>query len=468
MSDKREFKKKAPPVQGDRLPPHSPEAEQGILGSILLDPAGVMDDCAAKLKAGAETFYDLRHQTIYDAMADMYTDGTAIDLITLQQHLKDKALLEHVGGLAYLTTLPDTTPSAANCDYYIGIVVEKYMLRKLAHVCTDVLGSVFSADEDDDAKELVSKAQSKIVGLTNLIVGGDNQNMKTLVSNAITRIEGYHQNQGKILGVASGLQDLDRMTCGFQPGEMIVFGARPSVGKTSLAMQVVENAAVDLNVPCGVFSLEMTADSLVERMLASRSRVNIRQLKDGFIKEGDVAKLVNNSGRLSKAPIYIDDSGGLSILELRAKARRMFKQHGIKLFVIDYLQLLHTTNKRAENRQQEIADISSGCKELAKELHVPVVVLSQLNREMEKDKNRKPRLSDLRESGGIEQDADVIALLYKSQDEDDDKFTPKESDSETIGCVIAKQRNGPTGDIKFTFLKGITRFENAARVQDDK
>jgi replicative DNA helicase len=248
---------------------------------------------------------------------------------------------------------------------------------------------------------------------------------------------------------------------------MIVIAARPSMGKTSLAMNIADTVAVDQRLPVGVFSLEMTAEALVLRMLCSRSRVNLRHITSGFLANQDFPKLTGAAGKLANAPLFIDDSAGLSILQLRAKARRMAQQYGIKLFVIDYLQLLHSTARRAENRQQEIADISNGIKALAKELKVPVIVLSQLNRELEKDKNRKPRLSDLRESGAIEQDADLVALLYKPSGGDDDDGGGPEQDAEPVNLLIAKQRNGPTGDVNLTFLRSYTRFESAAKISGD-
>jgi len=248
---------------------------------------------------------------------------------------------------------------------------------------------------------------------------------------------------------------------------MIVIAARPSMGKTSLAMNMAEHVAVSLRLPVGVFSLEMTAESLVMRMMSSLARVNSRSIRDGFLAERDFAKLTTAAGQLAKAPLFIDDASALSVLQLRAKARRLHQQHGIKLFVIDYLQLLHSTARRAENRQQEIADISNGVKSLAKELKVPVIVLSQLNRELEKDKNRKPRLSDLRESGSIEQDADVVALLYKPSSGDDEDGPAPDQEAAPVNLLIAKQRNGPTGDVQLTFLKSCTRFESAAKISGE-
>jgi replicative DNA helicase len=293
--------------------------------------------------------------------------------------------------------------------------------------------------------------------------------IKDLVKRAINTIEDYHQRQGTLTGIGTGFVDLDKMTTGLHGGEMIVIAARPSVGKTSLAMNIAEHVSIDQKLPVGVFSLEMTAESLVLRMLCSRSRVNLRNVREGFLAERDFPKLTGTAGKLANSLLFIDDSSGLSILQLRAKARRMHQQYGIKLFVIDYLQLLHSTSRRAENRQQEIADISSGIKALAKELNVPVIVLSQLNREVEREKGRPPRLSDLRESGAIEQDADLVGLLYKptKQGEDEDGVSDAgEGDAIAVNLLIAKQRNGPAGeDVHLTFLKAYTRFESAAKIQ---
>ena len=452
----------------DRLPPHAPDSEKGVLGCILLSPNDCMGQCIEGLKMGAEVFYDLRHQTIFTALAEMYDTREAIDLITLQQRLKDKQLLEQVGGLAYLSTLPDAVPSAANLSYYLEIIKEKFFLRKMIHTCTDVVGRVYDYEGEVDA--LMDEVERDILRISESRVDQRSNTIKELVKKAITQIEDFHQRQGMLTGVATGFTDLDKMTSGLHPGEMIVIAARPSMGKTSLAMNIAEHVAIEQKLPVGVFSLEMTSDSLVLRMLCSRSRVNLRNVRDGFLAERDFPKLTGAAGKLANAPLFIDDSSGLSVLQLRAKARRMAQQYGIKLFVIDYLQLLHSTSRRAENRQQEIADISNGVKALAKELSVPVIVLSQLNRELERENNRKPRMSDLRESGAIEQDADLIGLLYKPSSGDDEEGSAgggEEQDAVAVNLLIAKQRNGPTGDVNLTFLKSYTRFENAAKVSDE-
>jgi len=456
---KRSRRRKMPdidPAKLDRLPPHSKEAEQGVLGCVLWAPNESIGECIGKFKGDTEVFYDLRHQTIYDAMQEMYDKREPIDLITLQQHLKDRQMLDQVGGIVYLSSLQDAVPSAANLSYYLDIVHEKCVLRKMIRTCTDIVGRAYENEGEVDA--LMDEAERDILRISESRIQGSIIGIKELVKKAITTIEDFHQRQGMLTGLATGFADFDKMTSGLHPGEMVVIAARPSMGKTSLAMNIAEHVCV--------FSLEMTSESLVLRMLCSRSRVNLRSVRDGFLAERDFPKLTGAAGKMASAPLFIDDTSGLSILQLRAKARRMHQQHGIKLLVIDYLQLLHSTARRAqENRQQEIADISNGIKALAKELGIPVIVLAQLNRELEKDKNRKPRLSDLRESGSIEQDADLVGLLYKPSVEDEEGGG--DQDTRPVNLLIAKQRNGPTGDVNLTFLNSITRFESAAKVSDE-
>lgn len=454
------------PLRFDRLPPHSIEAEQGVLGAILLSPNDNMGECIEKFKKGAEVFYDLRHQTIFEILSEMYDGKQPIDLITLQQRLKDKQQLEVIGGFGYLASLPDMAGTAGHLGSYAQIIWEKYILRKMIRTCSDVVGRVYEHEGEVDM--LLDEVETEILRISEERVEERSTKIKDLVNIAIGQIEEMHQNQGMLTGISTGFIDLDKMTTGLHGGEMIVIAARPSMGKTSLAMNIAEHAAIDQKIPVGVFSLEMSAESLVLRMLCSRSRVNLRSIREGFLAERDFPKLTGSAGKLASSPLFIDDTPGLSILQLRAKARRMHSQYDIKLFVIDYLQLLHSTSRRAENRQQEIADISNGVKALAKELNVPVIVLSQLNRELEKDKNRKPRLSDLRESGSIEQDADLVALLYKANSGDDEEGGGgQDNEAVPVNLLIAKQRNGPTGDVNLTFMKSYTRFESAAKVSAD-
>ncbi len=470
---------------GGRTPPHSIEAEQGVLGCLMLDASAGLDFCLERIREprqlsdppsekgprgkrrpqGDTFFYELKHQLLFEAMIQIVEARQAVDIITLKQFLADRKQLESIGGVAYLNTLMDSVPSAANLEYYFNIVWEKYLLRKTVRACTEIVTQAY--EHEGEVNTLLDEVETRIHGINDERAGEVSTNMKDLVHRVIDRIEEYHTRKGDFSGIPTGYRDLDKMTDGMHEGEMIVIAARPSMGKTSLAMNIVENVTLESGIPVGVFSLEMTAESLVTRMIFSNARLNFSKLRDGYMNDRDFPRINAAAGKLHKAPLYIDDTPGLSILQLRAKARRMHAQHGIKLIVIDYLQLLHSTSRRAmDNRQQEVAEISSGIKALAKELKVPVIVLCQLNREMERDKNRKPRLSDLRESGSIEQDADLVGLLYKVA-QDEDAEGAGESEGLPVNLLLAKQRNGPTGDVPLTFLKAYTRFEAVARINDE-
>lgn len=445
----------------DRLPPHSPECEMGILGCIMLSPNASIAECIEKMPSASEMFYDLRNQLIYETLLEMYDKRVEIDPITLQQTLKDKDLLEMVGGLVYLVSLPDSVPSAANLPYYLDFVREKYLLRKIIRTCSEVVGRAY--DHEGDVNQLADEVNREISKATDLDKNLGTKNIKELVKDSLSRIEDFWERKGAVTGIATGFADFDAMTSGLQKSEMIVIAARPSMGKTSLAMNIAENVAINSKIPVGVFSLEMSAESLTLRTLCSMSRVNMRDISQGYLAERDFPKITAAAGRIAGAPIYIDDTSSLTIEKLRVKARRMVEIYGVKLFIIDYLQLLRTA-KRRSTRQEEVSEISSSIKGLAKELQVPIIVLSQLNREVDREAGRKPRISDLRESGSIEQDADLIGLLYKPQSEQDDPEAVEFAIP--VNLLIAKQRNGPTGDVNFTFLKNFTRFENASKIKD--
>jgi replicative DNA helicase len=466
-SHRRRRRRESPlpmPQALDRLPPHSIEAEQGVLGCLLLDPQQSIPATIEQLSRGSEVFYDLRHQALYDALVEMHDNQEKIDLITLKQHLSDRNQLEALGGLSYISGLMNCTPAAASLEHYLPIIREKFLLRRVIQTCMSAVASVY--DHQGAVDELLDTIESDVLKIAEERVSVASKLIKDLVNKAIDTIEKLHQNQGALTGLGTGFIDLDKMTSGLQAGDMLVIAARPSMGKTSIAMNIAEYVACDAKEPVGVFSLEMTAEALTLRMICSRARMNLRNVQDGFLTERDFPKLTVAAGKLANSPLYIDDTAGLSILQLRAKARRMYQQHGIKLFIIDYLQLLHSSSVKAENRQQEIAQISGGIKALAKELNVPVIVLAQLNRELEKDKSRKPRLSDLRESGAIEQDADLVGLLYKAERDEEDDGSEQDSEAIPVNLLIAKQRNGPTGDVHLTFLKSYTRFESRSRVAD--
>src|ERR1044072_5319910 len=335
QNQRRRRKEQAPlpmPQVGDRLPPHSIEAEQGVLGCALLSPNHCLGVCIEKCKRGSEVFYDMRHQALFDVLAEMYDKKELIDPIVLQQYLRDRNQLEALGGMPYIAGLMNCVPSAASLEYYIEIVREKYILRKMIQTCTGAVARVY--DHQGEVDGLLDEVESDGLQIAEERVSMGTKTIKDLVHTAINTIEDYHTRAGALTGLGTGFPDLDKMTSGLHGGEMIVIAARPSMGKTSLAMNIAEHVAIEEKQPVGVFSLEMTAESLVLRMLCSRSRVNLRNIRDGFLAERDFPKLTGAAGKLANAPLFIDDSAGLSILQLRAKARRMFQQHGIKLFVI--------------------------------------------------------------------------------------------------------------------------------------
>lgn len=444
----------------DRLPPHSHEAEQAILGAILLSPNAVMPLLISKITCD-EMFYDLRHQMIYGICVQMHDSAETIDLVMLREWLVFQDKLEAIGGVEYLSALMSACPSAAGVESYVEVLDDHYRQRKLIQVCTQTVSSVY--DHADETNALVEYTAQELMDLGQRSVQVEEQPMAELVQQAIHDIEQAHSNQGTLTGIPTGFVDFDRLTCGLQAGDMIIIAARPSLGKTSLSMNIVEHVAVDLGLPVGVFSLEMTRRSLVTRMLCSRARVNLRNIRDGFLSERDMPRLTGAAIRLNHAPIFINDTAGLSILGLRTRARRMHQQHQLKLLVIDYIQLMNADRNRNDSRQNEVSTISAGVKALAKELNIPVIALSQLNRKVEDSKETRPNLSSLRESGSLEQDADLVCMLYrpKTWEEEDDPH------SCSVNLFIAKQRNGPTGDVPLTFIRGFTRFESAAKVTQD-
>jgi replicative DNA helicase len=462
---KKARRQKANLKEQDRLPPHSPEAERGVLGCILLSPVDCIGLCIERLKDGGDVFYDLRHKIVYDVLLDMQQQGVPIDNVTLVQELKDWLKLEDAGGLQYVATLPDAVPSAANLEHYIEIVLEKYVLRKGIVFFTEASSRAF--DHQGEVDQLVDEWEHDVRTITEI-----KQNTSTLlpasaiVPAAINWMEQAFNNQGQLSGIGTGFPDLDKMTGGLQLGEMIIIAARPSTGKSALCMNIADHVAVTLHIPTVVFSLEMTAMSLITRTICSRARVSISHVRDGDLVAGDFGKLTTASAAIHHAPLFIDEASSITVRQLCAKARRIKQQHGIRLVVIDYLQLLRGGQK-TESRQQEVSEISREIKTMAKELKVPVLVACQLNREVEKDKKkRKPRMSDIRESGSIENDADVIGFLHKPSKEEKEGEEQEEdhSDAGPIDLVIAKQRNGRTGDIRLTFLRSFTRFESAAPV----
>lgn len=446
-----------------RLLPQSPDAEQGVLSSFLLAPREIGGLCGEK-KIQPAHFHLPAHAQIYETLLELWDANKPIDFITLTQVLRDRNQLDQVGGAAFITHLFTFLPTAANAAYYVEILEEKYTLREIIKVCTEYAAR--SYDEQNDVPSLLNDVEAKIFAIAQDRFKEKTSSMKDQVMQAIHAIEELYDRRGAITGLPTGFAELDKMTDGLHRSEMIVIAARPSMGKTALAMNIAEHIALECKMPVAVFSLEMSTSQLVQRLLCSRARVNLGSIRNGFLSERDFPALTTAAAKLAESKIYIDDTPGLSILELRAKCRRLKSQHGIEAVFIDYLQLLRSTSKRAQdNRQLEIAEISSGVKALAKELNIPIVVLAQLNRNPESrsgESKGRPRLSDLRESGSIEQDADLVGLLVREEyyaENDEDK---KESEGKAT-LIIAKQRNGPVGDCPLTFLKEFTRFENRAR-----
>jgi replicative DNA helicase len=440
--------------------PQSLDAEKALIGSIL-HSANVLDDCTAEMDA--THFHLPAHQKIFDLLVEMRNASRPIDLVSVTQLLEDRRMLEEVGGAMAVTDLFTFVPTAANADYYREIVKEKFLLRRVVSICTEYI--VRAHEEQGDVKILLDEVEARVLEIGEDRFRSSMPGMKQMVNEAIDGIEKIAANRGAITGLPTGFASLDRMTNGLHEGEMVVIAARPSMGKTALAMNIAENIAIDSGKAVAVFSLEMSAQQLVQRIICSRARVNGKALRDGFINNATMASLSATATTLSKAKMFIDDTPGLSILELRAKARRLRNREKIELVVIDYLQLLRSNSRRAqENRQIEIQEISYGIKALAKELKIPVIVLAQLNRNPEQRTGAgagRPRLSDLRESGTIEQDADVVGLLIREKYYAEDDEAKKEAAGKAT-LIIAKQRNGPTGDVPLTFLEEFTRFEERA------
>src|SRR6202049_1891988 len=442
-----------------RAPPHSVEAEQGVLGSMLISPRETIAECVERINE--EYFYIPAHQTIYNVLVDLWNAGQAIDLITFTQVLRDRNLLDAVGGAAFVTSLFTFVPTAANVGYDIDIVRDKYILREIIAAATESVRRAY--EEQDEVSNLLDEVEQRIFAVGEDRFKGQMLSMKDQVMEAIESIEKLYERKGGITGISTGFVEFDRMTSGMHAAERIVIASRHSMGKTALAMNIAEHVSINEKLPVGVFSLEMSSQQLVQRLLCSRARVNLQKVRDGFLAERDFPSLTAAASKLAEAKIFIDDSASLSILELRAKARRLKAQQDVQLIIIDYLQLLRSTSRRAQdNRQLEISEISAGLKGLAKELKIPLIVVAQLNRQPEARTGGKPRLSDLRESGSIEQDADLVGLLVRPEiyEEDEEARAEKAGEAELI---IAKQRNGPVGEIALTFLKEFTRFEDRAR-----
>jgi replicative DNA helicase len=441
----------------DRVPPQNLEAEQAVIGAILLQPEALI---AAMERVRSEDFYSGPHRQIYEAMVEIAENNQPVDLVTLTAHLQDQHLLEEIGGVSYLAKLANSVPTAANVDYYAQIVEEKSMLRRLIRTATNIVSDGYANSEE--VSVLLGDAEKKILEISNRRSGSGFVSIRDVLMEVFEKVEMLYSNKGNTTGIPSGFTDLDRMTAGFQRSDLIIVAARPSVGKTAFALNIAQNVGIRARETVAIFSLEMSAAQLVQRMVCAEGNVDAQRMRTGHLEGEDWEKLTMAIGALSESEVYIDDTPGITVAEIRSKCRRLKKERGLGMILIDYLQLISGRGKAGENRQQEVSEISRTLKHIARELEVPVIALSQLSRGVEQRQDKRPMMSDLRESGSIEQDADIVAFLYR------DDYYDKESEKKNIiEIIIAKQRNGPVGTVELAFLKQFNKFVSIDRTHQD-
>lgn len=441
----------------DRMPPQNIEAEQAVLGAIFLEPSSLT--LASEILM-PEDFYRAAHQKIFNVMLKLNDEGKAVDLITVTEELSATNLIEDIGGVSYLSELAGSVPTAANIEYYARIVEEKSLLRRLIRTATNIATDGYT--REDEVETVLNEAEKSILEVAQRKNAGAFQNIKDVLVRTYDNIELMHSRVGDITGIPTGFTELDRMTAGFQRNDLIIVGARPSVGKTAFALNIAQNVAIKAGENVAIFSLEMGAEQLVMRMLCAEGNIDAQRLRTGSLTDDDWGKLVMAMGSLSNAGIYIDDTPGIRVNEIRAKCRRLKQEHGLGMILIDYLQLIVGSGRPGENRQQEVSEISRALKQLARELEVPVIALSQLSRGVEQRQDKRPMMSDIRESGSIEQDADIVAFLYR-----DDYYDKESENKNIIEIIIAKQRNGPVGTVQLAFVKEYNKFVNLERRFDD-
>jgi len=433
----------------NKVPPHNLEAELSVLGALMLEPE-TASTVFEILKP--DDFYRDNHRHIFAAIQDLFEKGEPIDLVTVAENLNRSGRLEQIGGIATIAEIAQAVPSAANVEHYAQIVAEKSLMRQLIKASSAIAEKGY--DPGEEARSLLEEAERMVLELSQKQTKRGLTSIRTLLLNTFEKIEYLYANKGQLTGVPTFFTELDRMTSGWQPSDLIIIAARPSMGKTALALNMAQNAAVRAKIPVAIFSLEMSKDQLVQRMLCSEAMVDQQRVRTGELLDSDWPKLTKAVGPLSEAPIFIDDTVGISLVELRSKARRLKMEHGLGMIVIDYLQLM-TVGKKTENRQQEVAQISRGLKAIARELNVPVIALSQLNRGVEQRQDKRPIMSDLLESGAIEADADVISFIYR-----DEYYHPDSEKKGIAEIIIAKHRNGPVGTVELGYLKEFTKFVN--------
>ena len=444
-------------LKKERIPPQNIDAEVAVLGSMLIEEEAIP---VAIENLTPEYFYKDTHKKIFQALINLFNANKAVDLLTLTDTIEKSGDISKVGGESYLAYLTTAVPTAANMMHYTRIVREKYILRHLISNATKIVSDCYDATQD--VETLLDHAEKAIFDITSKKFAGGITPLKDIIRTQIETIDRLYQRKEHITGIATGFHAFDTQTAGLQTSDLIIIAARPSMGKSALMTCIAEHAGMVLKVPVAIFSLEMSKEQLIQRMLCSCARVNAHKVRTGFLAQSDWPHLTNAAAKLSEAPIYIDDTPGITILELKAKARRLKAQFDIKLLILDYLQLMQGS-KDSESRQQEISEISRSLKELARELNIPVIAVSQLSRAVESRTDHRPQLSDLRESGAIEQDADVVVLLLREE-----YYNPTEENKGKADLIIAKQRNGPVGTIKLAFVHEYTRFENAELVRQEE
>ena len=437
-----------------RTMPNSLEAEQSLIGSMIMDRDAIMVASELLVK---EDFYHQQYGILFEAMAELFNNREPVDLITLQNKLKEKNVPPEISSLEYVKDLVDAVPTSANAKYYAEIVKDKSMLRRMIHTTEDITNDCYQGSESTEV--LLEQTEKKIFDLLQNRGGGDYVPIKQVVLNALNKIEKASKTQGNVTGIATGFLDLDYKTAGLQPSDLILVAARPSMGKTAFVLNIAQYVAFHSDLCTAIFSLEMSKEQLVNRLFSLESRVDAQKLRSGDLSDADWEKLIEGAGTIGQSKLIIDDTPGISISELRSKCRKYKLEHDLKLIIIDYLQLMSGSGgKSSESRQQEISDISRSLKGLARELNVPVIALSQLSRAVEQRPDHRPMLSDLRESGAIEQDADVVMFIYR-----DDYYNKDTEDKGLAEIIIAKQRNGPIGTVNLVWLPEYTKFANMER-----
>jgi len=431
-----------------RTPPHAPEAERAVLGALMLDKDAIIK-VADMLHVG--DFYTAAHNAIYEAMLALYEKSDPIDVLSVSNELEEKKKIDEIGGASYLASLVSETTSASNITYYAKIIQKKAVLRKLITVASQI--GEMGYDETEDLEKTLDEAEQLLFSISEKSLKQEFTPIKTILGDAFDRLDELHKNKGEMRGVPTGFIDLDSLLSGLQKSDLIILAARPSVGKTSLALDIARQVGTQANIPVGIFSLEMSADQLVDRMIAAEGNVDLWRLRTGNLKDSDFTQINETMGKLSEAPIFIDDTSSANIMEMRTMARRLQAEHDLGLIIIDYLQLME--GRSNESRVQEISEISRGLKMLAKELNIPILALSQLSRAVESRPDQRPKLSDLRESGSIEQDADVVMFIYR-----EDRVNPDTENKGIAEIIVAKHRNGPVGIKQLYFHEEAASYKN--------